>query len=424
MYCKRNTNYFSQSLPMVFSRKSACLSEISSIPSPIRMEDSFTIGNDPEQTPIVGGNNRNFFDYKMPVSNSENHELNISFVERFSSQESSFLSSGELRRPMLPGKESESFVTSDTSTEADEHMSEEFSIDALPIFKNEFPSNPQTKPQFYNTITNHRVDSCLATQKIRCNDSNNVVVDAINNDIKVISSLLYEGGYRRWSLDGFDLSNIDINSEIWKRKMTQCRTDVINEFEKDQRETIYLLHFKQFIKRYSQLDNAQKAMSELEKFEELHSLVNRARNMWLQQLLFNIAKISKVEFEKFTEKALNFDFIGIDRQSLMNCISLIERDYNVVDRLNTSPPEDMKNTSYLGLSLDASFFQLNNQTIGRELLSDIKKHGFDAMYADGQAVKSKNNVPPFEKKTSTGKKKNRRLVGLFQRVIKLFRRKQ
>uniref|UniRef100_A0A0N5C7R0 Uncharacterized protein n=1 Tax=Strongyloides papillosus TaxID=174720 RepID=A0A0N5C7R0_STREA len=409
---------------MVFSRKSACLSEISSIPSPIRVEDSFTLENDPEKTPMVGGSSRNFFDYKMPVSNSENHELNVSFIERFNSQESSFLSSSELRRPMLPGKEAESFVTSDTSTEADEHPSEECNTGSLPIFRNELPSTLQTKPQFYNTITNHRVDSCLATQKIRCNDSNNVVIDAINNDIKVISSLLYEGGFRRWSLDGFDLSNIDINSEIWKRKMTQCRTDVINEFEKDQRETIYLLHFRQFVKRYSQLDNAQKAMCELEKFEELHSLVNRARNMWMQQLLFNIAKISKAEFEKFTEKALNFDFIGIDRQSLMNCISLIERDYNVVDRLNTSPPEDVNNTSYLGLSLDTSLIQLNNQAIGRELLNDIKKHGLDTMYADGEVVKNKNNVPPFEKKTSTEKKKNRRLVGLFQRVIKLFRRKQ
>ncbi|CEF67523.1 Hypothetical protein SRAE_2000218500 [Strongyloides ratti] len=410
---------------MVSSRKSLCVLDVPSIPSPIKPVGSDSFVDDLEPMTILDDEDNNPLEYKPPNCNSANHELNVSFIESSGSQGSSLLSSCDLGRPMLPGRETESFITTDTSTEAEEQLVEEVcNVVTKSIPSNRLFVNLEEKSRFHNNTGNFNNHSYLATQKVHCNDNSTVVIDAINNDIRVISSLLYEGGFRKWSLDEFDLSNMDVSSEIWKRKMIQCRTDIIKEFEKDQMETIYLVQFRQFIQRHSHLENARKAMSELEKFDELHCLVNRARNMWMQQLLFNIAKISKIEFERFAEKTLKFDFNGIDKQSLIDCISLIKRDFNVVDKLNTLPSEDIKNTSFLKHQIDTSLEQLNKETTRNGLENCIDKNNTNIKHPIDELKKNGNSVVPFEDKTSPKEKKPRRFMGMLQRIIKFFRRKR
>lgn len=407
-------------------RKSLFVLDTSSIPSPIKAASPILCDDISSQLITINNEEDNFLEYNPPACNSANHELNVSFIERSESQESSILGSCDLERPMLPCRETESFITTDTSTEAEEQSTDSRNIVSIPISNNSLSVTLQNKSNLYNLTENSNNHSYLATQKIHHNDNKTVVIDAINNDIKVISSLLYEGGFRRWSLDDFKLSNMDVSSEVWNRKMIQCRTDMIKEFEKDQMEAIYLVQFRQFITHHSYLESAQKAMSELEKFDELHSLVNRARNMWMQQLLFNIAKVSQIEFEKFAQKVLNFDFIGIDKQSLINCISLIRRDFNVVDKLNTLPSEDMKNTTFLRHSLYSpvkGHEEKEGYEDGFDIIPD-KVNSNDNHLIDEVNENKNNGVNAIliEDKTLPKEKKPKRFTGILRRVIKFFRK--
>uniref|UniRef100_A0A0N5A5J9 Calponin-homology (CH) domain-containing protein n=1 Tax=Parastrongyloides trichosuri TaxID=131310 RepID=A0A0N5A5J9_PARTI len=364
-------------------------------------------------TVIENGIKRNYFcnedhqNYIPPKSNSESHELNISFIERRSSQDSSYLGSNDLKQPTFPGKDLDSFITTDTSTEADDTS---INDDKLKLSITNISNTTNIADIAF-------LKSCLATPAVRATDNVKVIEDAITNDMKVISTILYEGGFRKWSGDENELKGIDVTSEDWRRKMVQCKTDIIKEFEKDQKEKIYLEYLKSFINRHSGFEICRRVEPELEKFYELQELVNRARNMWIQQLLFNIAKISKEEFEKFSLKALTFDYVGIDKESLTNCISLIRRDFSIADRLNSDKKSDKKDDK---INLETSMNHLEKQ---KDTLKNIEKEmnkiniTFQTADKDHISRTNDNNEVILKSK----KKKSNPIRNIFRRVGKFFR---
>uniref|UniRef100_A0AC35U8W9 RING-type domain-containing protein n=1 Tax=Rhabditophanes sp. KR3021 TaxID=114890 RepID=A0AC35U8W9_9BILA len=169
-------------------------------------------------------------------------------------------------------------------------------------------------------------------------ENDNLINDSIKNDCNIIYSMLYDVPFRKWSDDAFNLADIDVDCDTWQRKMAQCRTDIIKEFELDESLRIYISHLRDCITKNSHLKTAKIAGFELKKYTETHRLLNKARNLWIQQLLFNISKISEEEFERFAQKALTFEFEGIDKVSLRDFIALVRREYMIVKRLNTLAP--------------------------------------------------------------------------------------